>query len=127
MNKILLYSIVTIVTVCQGIYSQDFAEWENCSEGMWGNNTFDLLFAYGNDLYTKKIPFAYSTNAGKTWLYQKTLDSTTGQQKYIIQTNIHTIDSFFMLNSFGTLYISSNKKNGKKSITHYLKLNQFPV
>ena len=54
MNKILLYSIVTIVTVCQGIYSQDFAEWENCSEGMWGNNTFDLLFAYGNDLYTKK-------------------------------------------------------------------------
>lgn len=114
MNKILLYSIVAIVTLCPGIYSQDFSQWESCSEGMWGNNTFDLLFANGNDLYTKKGPYAYSTNAGKTWLYQKTLDSTTGQKKYIIQTNIHNIDSFFILNSFGTLYISSNKKNWEK-------------
>ena len=112
MKRNLIFVLLMFIAV--NLFSQDLSEWENCTEGLWGNNHYDLLFINDNDLYTKIQPYSYSSDGGKTWIKQKVKDSTTGETIYIEQYSANKIDSTYIIFGMNSCWISNDQKNWRK-------------
>lgn len=112
MKNNLIFLLLMFLAV--NLFSQDALQWENCTEGLWGNNHNDLLFTNDNDLYTKTQPYSYSSDGGKTWIKQKVKDSTTGETIYIQQYSANKIDSTYVIFSMNGCWISNDQINWRK-------------
>jgi len=97
------------------VLSQSSKEWENCTEGLEGNNKFDILVKFENELFTTYLPYAYSNDIGRNWQMQKSFDSSWGMIRYLVKTNVYKYKKVFIAVAGGYgFYISKDKQNWQK-------------
>ena len=107
MKKILFYTIVTFVTLYQGMYSQDFSQWENCTSGMEGFYVNTLALNMENYLYLYTANTFYTNNNGKSWKPLKQFDSVYQNLLYKQVSFINKYeDAILELENFESNYAS---------------------
>lgn len=112
MKKIFTFLLLILFTL--PLFSQSVKDWENCTEGLEGIYSFNLLIKFEDELFTKSLPYAYSNDIGRTWLMQKNFDSLFGNIKYFSKTHVFRYKNIFIAESGYGFYISKDKKNWQK-------------
>ncbi len=97
------------------VYSQSTKDWENCTEGLEGNNRFDILVKFEEELFTTNLPYAYSNDVGRNWQMQKSFDSSWGMIRYLVITDVYKYKNIFIAVAGGNgFYVSKDKQNWQK-------------